>query len=44
MAAFLATNPIPKRDPTDTCVVETGRPYLVARITSKPVERFAASP
>ncbi len=30
--------------PTETCVVETGIPYLLAMTTSSPVTIFAANP
>src|SRR5437773_1041143 len=42
--AFPVVNPIPNREPTETCVVETGSPYLLARITRIPVERLAENP
>ena len=39
--AFLFTNPIPKSEPQDICVVETGIPHPEAKITRKAVTGFA---
>ena len=42
--AFLFTRPIPKSEPQETCVVETGSPHLEAKITRNEVTRFALKP
>ena len=42
--AWRVTVPIPKRDPRDTCVVETGRLNLDAPMTRKAVTTFAVKP
>jgi len=39
--ACLVINPMPKSEPTETCVVETGTPSEVAKITRNPVPKFA---
>ena len=36
--------PMPKREPHETCVVETGIPHLVAKITRNAVTRLAVNP
>ena len=38
------TRPIPKRKPTDTCLVDTGRPSRLATVTMKAVIRLAVKP
>ncbi len=38
------TNPIPKIDPQEACVVDTGKPHRLARITKNPVITFAVKP
>ena len=35
---------IAKIDPTDTCVVDTGIPWMLAVETNRPVIRFAVNP
>ena len=42
--AFLFTRPIPKSEPQETWVVETGSPHLEAKITRNEVTRFALKP
>lgn len=42
--ASLVINPMPKSEPTETCVVETGNPNLLAKITSADVTRLAVNP
>src|SRR6266404_1449150 len=42
--ALPVVRPIPKSEPTETCVVETGRPYKVASTTRIAVVKFAAKP
>ena len=41
---FLVTVPIPKIEPTETWVVETGKPWILAVVTNNPVMRFALKP
>jgi hypothetical protein len=38
------TRPTPEMEPTDTCVVDTGKPSLLAKITRNAVITFAANP
>ena len=42
--AVLFTSPMPYILPTDTCVVETGKPNFEAPITNAPVIRLAVKP
>ena len=42
--AFLVAVPIPNKEPTETCVVETGNPLKLAVETSKAVTRLAVNP
>ena len=44
MFAWRVAIPMSKSDPTETCVVETGKPIRLAKITKMLVERFAANP
>ena len=37
-------NPMPKSDPHETCVVDTGSPKKLAVVTNKPVARLAEKP
>ena len=37
-------SPIPKSEPTETCVVETGKPKRLAAMTKMPVARLAENP
>jgi hypothetical protein len=43
-SAWRVIKPTPKSAPTETCVVDTGRPIVLAIVTSKPVARLAAKP
>jgi hypothetical protein len=42
--ALPVVSPIPKSEPTETCVVETGNPYKLASTTRIAVVRFAVKP
>jgi len=42
--ALPLTTPIPNKEPTDTWVVDTGIPNLLAKITSSEVTRLADKP
>ena len=42
--AFRETIPIPKREPQETWVVETGQPHREAKMTRNAVTRFAVNP
>jgi hypothetical protein len=39
--AVPVTTPMPKSEPTDTCVVNTGKPKRLAEVTSREVTRLA---
>ena len=41
---FFVAKPMPKREPTETCVVETGSPEKLAVDTKTPVTKLAAKP
>ena len=42
--AVPTNKPIPAIEPTDTCVVDTGIPNLLAKITKNPVTKLAITP
>ena len=42
--ALRLTRPMPKSDPHETCVVETGNPNLEAKITNPLVTKLAVKP
>jgi hypothetical protein len=42
--AFPVVRPIPKSEPTEMWVVETGKPYKLANTTRIAVARFALKP
>jgi hypothetical protein len=43
-SACRLVNPMPKSDPTETCVVDTGSPNKLAVVTNNPVARLAEKP